>query len=245
MKHPWPVVLAVLIAGLTEFAATPALAALVNPHPDPNSAVPLLGTTAAMRPELEGAVLANVIRPFSINLGPQGTTTGWVQDVVVRSALTGTLDFYYRVHNDSSSNGSIDFATREGFAGWVTDVDYRVDGPGHYAPTEAYRAADGNKVWIDLRRFDTSMFRDRIDTLSPGEETFFTFIKTNATSFNEEGLGTVVGYAAQIIGTFPSGTFSSFQPVATVPLPPAIALLASGLLILLVGQTRPRIFGPA
>ena len=58
---------------------------------------PLGGTTVALRPELAGTVIEDVLTPFSfgaLNL------TGTVQNRVVRETNTGTLDFYWRIKVD-------------------------------------------------------------------------------------------------------------------------------------------------
>ena len=84
------------------FAATPARAVPLAP----GSAVATPGTTSAARPVLAGTVLQDVVQTFTIT-DPNGRQIkGTIQDRVVRETSTGTLDFYYRIMNDSSSRGA-------------------------------------------------------------------------------------------------------------------------------------------
>ena len=52
----------------------------------------------------------------------------------MRETGSGTLDFSYRIVNDVSSGGSLDFVTRNSFPGFGTDVDFRTDGCGDHRP---------------------------------------------------------------------------------------------------------------
>lgn len=75
--------------------AASAQAAIVNP----GQTLPLSGTSAAERPELVGDVIADESFNFSLVATPGSSTmiTGTVQQLVVREAATGTLDFYWRI----------------------------------------------------------------------------------------------------------------------------------------------------
>lgn len=200
-------------------AAGDAAAATLNP----GNIVPLFGTTAAARPELAGVVLEDTLRPFTIDLGGGLSITGTVQDRVVRSDIDGTLDFYYRITNDATSDGSILFADRTNYSGATTDVDWRIDGLGIDAPSFAFRHPSGNEVTF----FFTST------PIGPGADSRFFFIKTGATAYNEGGQGLLAGAGASGYGA--SVLFPTFQPV---PVPAALWLFASGIVGLVVLTRR-------
>jgi hypothetical protein len=166
----------------------------------PGNFVNLSGTTSAARPELAGTVLVDTIRPFSVDLGGGNFTTGTIQDTVLREDGTGTLDFSYRIINDVSSSGSIDFVTRTAYMGSSTDVDWRSDGLGTIAPDQASRNAAGDQVLFDF-------FANNL--LLPGAGSRFFFIKTNATDFNEGGMGELAVTGNIGGNTF---TFNTYQP---------------------------------
>ena len=178
----------------------------------PGNFVNLSGTTSAARPELAGTALVDTIRPFSVDLGGGNFTTGTIQDSVVREDGTGTLDFLYRIINDVSSSGSIDFVTRTAYTGFSTDVDWRSDGLGTIAPDQASRNAAGDQVLFDF-------FANNL--LFPGAESRFFFIKTDAIDFNEGGTGELAVTGNVGSNTF---TFSTYQPA--VPEPSSAILLA-------------------
>ena len=166
----------------------------------PGNFVNLSGTTLEDRPELAGTVLVDTIRPFSVDLGGGNFTTGTIQDTVLREDGTGTLDFSYRIINDVSSSGSIDFVTRTAYTGSSTDVDWRSDGLGTIAPDQASRNAAGDQVLFDF-------FANNL--LFPGAESLFFFIKTDAIDFDEGGTGELA-----VTGNIGSNTFSfsTYQP---------------------------------
>lgn len=165
----------------------------------------LTGTTAAARPELAGTVIADVTRPFSVDVGGGNFTTGSVRDFVVRETVSGTLDFYYSISNDVSSSGSVDFVTRTNFTGVSTDVDWRSDQGGTISPDQASRSAAGDSVLFDF-------FANNL--LFPGQTSRDFFVKTNATVFNEQGSG-ALAITSQLGGG--SFNFATFQPAVPEP----------------------------
>lgn len=184
--------------------------------------VPTVGTTAAARPELAGLVLEDAIR--NVNLG-SGISVS-VQDRVVRSDLTGTLDFYYRIINNNTFDVRLgDLISHSSFAGFTTDVDYRIDGLGNPNPLTAARSADGSTVTFD---FDNS--QNNALLLAAGETTRFFFVKTGATLYNALGQGTLRGVNGEAY------SFASFQPTNAIPTP----ALLPGLVGLGLGVWRRR-----
>lgn len=180
-----------------------------------NTALP--GTTVALRPELAGTVLEDVITPFSF----QGIT-GTVQNRVVREDTTGTLDFIWKVDVDSVDTGTtgvvalrlIDFGYDA-----IKDADWRLDGLGTVAPVTgrlfneaAYPLGAVNFL------FDGSV--------GAGEQSRFFFLRTDATSYSLSAHYDLLGGAGQNL----SPVFSTFAP-APVPEPGVYALAVSGLIV--------------
>ncbi len=216
---------ATLLALAGSFASGGARASVVLP----GGSVALSGTTEAADPQLAGVVLQDVLLPFSINLGDGNMISGQVQDRVVRESSSGTLDFYYRIFNNSNSTGSIGLAGRDNYSGFTTNVDWRIDGLGTVAPTMASRSTSGSNVMFDFLT----------QQIAPSEQSRFFFISTNATNYDARGQGSLVGLDAN--GGFGTADFSTFEPVAPVPAPAAIWLLGSGLIGLVsVAQKKRR-----
>ncbi len=225
----YPLLRAAVMLAVTAWGAN-AHAALVAP----GSSEMLDGTTSSVQSALAGTVLQDVMEPFTINLG-FGTINGYVQDRVVQESGSGTLDFYYRILNgmDSdgctlSSNGSIGVVSRSNYSGYSTDANYRTDGLGTVDPSAASRSANGAQM----------LFGFLTNPIGPGQESQFFFVKTNATAYNDLGTGTLLGFNSG--GGFGQTEFSTFQPVAPVPLAPAFWLFASGLLGLMAVGWRAR-----
>ena len=202
-----------LIAG---FGVTVQAAVLV-----PGGAIALSGTTSAARPELAGTVIYDVLIPFQIDInGFPGNPLyqGNLQNRVVRSNIDGTLDFYYRIRDTNGGlNGILASAETDDFTGWSTDVDYRTDGLGSKETTRAERSAAGDLVTL---LYGNSVFG--------GEESLFTFIKTDATQFTTGGQTTLK------LGGGESITLDTVMP--DVPEPATLALLVLGVSVVLYGR---------
>ena len=151
----------------------------------PGDCVGLSGTTAAARPELAGTVLQDNLIPFTI-VDSDGNPCfqGVVHDRVVQSTLTGELHFYFYIRDtDPNLPCCIMEADRTGFNDGLTDVDFRLDGPGTVGPPLACRSADGDEVDFS---FDPCIFA--------GSDSRFVFVITCATDFDPTG-GTLTLYA--------------------------------------------------
>jgi hypothetical protein len=170
-----------------------------------------------------GALLADLIAPFSI-LGALGQVleSGTVESRVYRDGTTGTMDFFYQVHNNATSLDHIDKLTANSFLGFLTSVGFNnVPSPaGTVAPNSANRSLSGDTVEFD---FPNAL------AINPGLTGDWLFIQTNAPTF-------MPGVASVIDGG--AVTVASFAPSA-VPIPPSALLLGSGLLGL-VGLRRFR-----
>ena len=192
----------------------------------------LSGTTAAARPELGGLVLADTLRPFSIDLGGGLSITGTLQDRVQRSTIDGTLDFYFRIMNDAASHGPIILAGRSNFGAWTTDVDWRSDGLGVDGPSFGFRNPGGTEVQFGF-------FPAFVD---PGEDSRFFFIKTDATLFSASGSAYLTGLSLTG-GKGASTVLTTYQPMA-VPVPAAVWLFGSGVMGLIGIVRRSRRTAP-
>jgi hypothetical protein len=153
------------------------------------------GITAAMRPALGGAVIADASRPFRIDT-PRGAITGQVKDRVIRSPRTGFLHFYTTVIVDRGkwSAKEVD-AIRLGLV-WKTEflreregspldaaleVWWRFDGPPGKPALTVQRDFRSISFWFsptegmftgDSRRF-----------IHPGESSRALLIETRARDF--------------------------------------------------------------
>ena len=186
----------------------------------------LPGTTVALRPELAGTVLEDVITPFSF----QGIT-GTVQNRVVRETASGTLDFIWKVDVDSVASGTagvvalrlIDFGL-----GYLKDADWSIDGLGTVAPVTArlFSAAEHPSGAINFL-FGSSV--------GAGEQSRFFFLRTYATSYSLSAGYDLLGGAGQNL----SPVFSTLAP-APVPEPGVHALAVSGLIVAGLAALRRR-----
>jgi len=127
----------------------------------------LSGTTSALRPELAGTVLQDVLDTFTFN----GVTVT-IQNRVVREDGTGTLDFYWRIRD--VEGGDID-AFRLGSFGYsfLTDADFRIDGLGATGPDTA-------RLFNPADRPDGALNFLFVDGVTDSR---FFFLHTNATSY--------------------------------------------------------------
>ena len=137
----------------------------------PGSAVLLPGTTVAARPELAGVVLVDQLVAFSVTIPTDQHITGMIQERVVREFGSGTLDFYWRVFNDSSSLNNLGSFRLGAFITGSYDADWRIDGLGTVNPDNAF--------WFGSPDVNFEFTAG----LAPGEESRFMFLHTDATSY--------------------------------------------------------------
>lgn len=137
----------------------------------PGGNTALTGTTVGVDPDLAGIVQEDPLTPFDM-----GAFDGVLQGRVTLSDNLGTMIFSPRMrdYNVYDAFGwvltGIDV---KGFAGWSTDVDYRIDGLGDIGPGSVMRSGDG-----DVLMFDFSG-----NPVPDGNETLFLSILTDAPAY--------------------------------------------------------------
>jgi hypothetical protein len=192
-----------------------ALAVLVQPvlahaivlQPGPNAVIPV-GTTLALRPELAGIVLEDVMRPFQV-LDEFGApfATGNIQERVIQADSTGKLIFDASIHIDWAAPGvAWDFLGRRYMGSFQSDVDWRLDGLGTVFPSRAWRAVP-DEVWFTPWPYVPQ---------SSGQ-TRFMFIATDASYYAESANVLQLDFILQdvIHGAWAPG----FYPVSESPNP--------------------------
>lgn len=157
----------------------------------PGGIVFLGGTTSAANPDLAGVVLKDDLIPFQIKdkLG-NIVLEGNVQDRVVRSDNTGKLIFAPRLRDLKTGIRGlwIPHLRLEGYSGFSTNINYRVDGLGDVGPNEVSRSAGtGSEL----------LFRYEPDRIVPPDEALFLSVLTDAPAFCQNGKITI--YAQSLL----------------------------------------------
>jgi hypothetical protein len=179
---------------------------------------PLAGTTSAARPELAGLVLADTDTPFSVD-----GVSGYVQNRVVREFGTGTLDFYWRVVVDPSTNGGgIEALRLADFGyGYMNDADWRIDGLGTIGATTGRLFNPAVHPEGDINfLFDSNVGSD--------ESSSFFFLHTSATNFAMTGFYDVLNADGNF--TAAAATYAPAVPEPTPAMLLALGVLTLGLL---------------
>lgn len=198
----------------------------------PGASAALPGTTVAAQPQLAGLVLEDVMSGFTMNTAG-GIATGRIQSRVVRSDLDGTLDFYWRVLNDATSQADVAFFRVGDFVAPEYDANYRIDGVGDVAPVAANRFAGAFDSYVnfDFTRQDEAGANHGI---APGQSSNFMLLDTSATEYARNAVMDVAWFGTVAL----SNISATFGPAASRVSEPATAWLAS--LALLAAARRRR-----
>ena len=197
------------------WAATSAIAVPVLPSGPP---APLPGTSSAAQPALGGVVLAESTMSWESADDPLygfPGAEGVLFSRVVRSTLTGTLDFYWQLRVSPPSYPSFtpqsvtlaNLSLASFQTGASFDANYRTDGTGTVAPTSA-SAPDASTL-----RFDFSP-----GSVGPGSISYFLLLHSNATAYDTSALARLG-----------ASEFATFAPTTPVPEPETLALMLAGL----------------
>jgi hypothetical protein len=203
---------ALLATTLLAAVAGSAHAVLLNP----GDIKPLPGTTVAAEPQLAGIVVVDELLPFSFADGG-GNISGAVQVRVVRSTVDNTIDFYWRIFNDSNSSDAISLIHVGDFNASFYDVNWRIDGLGDVAPTAGLR---------HLPPIDNAFDFLFANLLQPGTTSKFLFLDTDAFSYER----TAIFHLLDLDQVSSSINFMAYAPsYRTVPEAGSLALVVAGL----------------
>lgn len=190
----------------------------------------LSGTTSALRPELAGTVLEDVIQEFSL-LNIKGN----VQSRVVREDGTGTLDFSWRVWVlPSSTGGNVStFRLKDFGYDHISDADFRTDGVGSVAPylARVFNPATHPTGAINFGFTDPAIGPGDPNDIQNGS--YFFFLRTTALDYSKTALYDLLGGPSDA----PTDTFTTFAPIPE----PSSALLGSSALFVASLARRRRI----
>ncbi|HXH05171.1 MAG TPA: PEP-CTERM sorting domain-containing protein [Vicinamibacterales bacterium] len=180
----------------------------------------LTGTTVALRPELAGLIVEDLLVPYDFTGTGGEHVFGQVQNRVVLSGVDGTYDFYWRIIPDPQSSGGITALRLAGFGGLALDGDFRTDGLGTVGPDIARVLSGGGVNFVFSG-----------DGVGPNETSYFFFLDTQATSYARVGVYDLL--------CAPSGCVSpSFATFAPVPEPGTCGLLGLGAGTLLLSRRK-------
>jgi hypothetical protein len=190
-----------LVAATTALMSGVAHAVILTP----GVVTPLPGTTVAANPSLAGTIVQDILSPFTMST-PAGNVTGELQSRVVL-AVDGTYDFYWRVLNDATSAGDVNYLRIGDFDTPTYDANYRIDGLGDLAPATAFLFVSPTPGFINFA-FDTG--GPNAQGLAPGQSSNFIFLDTNATHYAK----TAVEDIADVGTVHESNQIATFGPSA-------------------------------
>jgi hypothetical protein len=218
LTHRWLFVVAAAAFSMTRFAQAVDLPV--------GTTITLTGTTDAARPELTSTDVINQTLPFSFtNTATGGLVSGTLFDDVSRENVSGTLDFYYQVTMNarSSSTGAI---RTSGFTDYSTDVDFRTDSTGTIDPDSAQRFSGAESGSLNFIFNNTP--------ITGGSESQFVFIKTTATTYNDNGLTDITADAG-LGDTGLSSELATYAP-GSVPEPSMLLIPVTAAVMLGLGR---------
>ena len=187
----------------------------------PGGAVLTNGTNAGLDPSLGGVVIASNVTPF---VGVDGFAnvkfTGTLYANVVRE-LSGTLSFYYQIHNDATSLDALERFTNQDFSGFTTNVDYRTDAQAAIVGGSGLVGTIGSRFATRSSTGAVVGFNFNAAGVPQGADSYWHVIRTNATLYTDGSTALLNGGIA---------TVQTYAPL--VPEPGSLALLGLGALAL-------------
>jgi hypothetical protein len=161
----------------------------------PGTSMSISGKTSAADPTLAGTTSFTGSANFNCGSG----RTGYVYYSTLKSALLGTLDFYYRVQNDATSVASITKVTLKDFSNAIDlEANYRPDGVGTKAPNLVSRSS-GTGDTLDFAYSSA---------IAPGQESKSIYARSGRTAHDSGGSITIT-YAGGATCTVPN----TFRPI--------------------------------
>src|SRR5215472_3115701 len=151
-----------------------------------------------------GTLLATLVSPFSFAT-TAGTTSGTILSAVYRNG-TGTLDFYYQIANNAATATALARQSSTSFAGFLTQVAFRLDG-GSLAGTAFTNGTAGIiPVTADRDASATTVGFNFVPTppgtkIPPGTTSAVLVISTNAVNFSA-GNATIIDGGGAVVASF-------------------------------------------
>jgi hypothetical protein len=175
----------------------------------------LTGTTAASQLELAGSILQDMSTPYDFT-GSAEHVKGVVQSRVVRSDLTRTLDFYWRIIPDSTSTGDIYALRMGGYIGALLDANWRIDGLGTVPPQTILNFGSGSVNFLFSPPEQVG------PGVGPNDSSMFFFLRTDAIAYDQSGFFDLLSAPSDAM----SALYATFAPAVPEPSTAAIVALA-------------------
>ncbi|MFN0104344.1 MAG: PEP-CTERM sorting domain-containing protein [Bryobacteraceae bacterium] len=208
----------VTVAGLLSFGS---MAAFGNVLGSNDCVGGSCGGTLDIFSNLPGTLLnSNSVTFTALDAQSVAKYSGVLRSAVYRNA-GNTLDFYYQFLNDAGSVDAVGRLTMTDFAGFSTDVGYRmddIDGAGNFtvatqAALSSDRSASGGTIGFS--------FGPGLNLINPGDTSATLVIRTNALEYTAGSVTTQNGAVY---------TTAAFAPA--VPEPGTYAMMGGGLIAL-------------
>jgi hypothetical protein len=169
-------------------------------------------------PSLAGAVVASTTSSVAIN---PGGALQWhfTVEATVKRIPSGTLDFYYRITNDTAEPMMVGFLDIRGTTGILADLSYLSGGATSPVPLYGIRTTDGSKI----------EFSSFLPGFVQGDNTRLVLLRSNSLDYKGDSPATL---GAVLSSDEDPGVLGvkDFTTLAPVPVPePSTFVLYAGL----------------